>query len=88
MEALFIFFSQAIFCVFKTIIIYTTMRGEKHKTATIAVVLGALNLAAVYLGVKAVADGDVIVVLAYLAGNYIGTYFSTNNKNKQDAGSN
>lgn len=84
MEALIIFFSQAVFCVFKTLIIYTTVRGEKHKTAAISVLLGMLSLAVAYLGIKAVGAGDMGVILAYLAGNYVGTYFSTNKDKFQD----
>jgi len=77
MEYILVFFSQVIFCVFKTLIIYTTMKGEKHKTAGISVILGIINLMVVYLGVQAIEDGNVGVVLSYLAGNYIGTWAST-----------
>lgn len=77
MEFILVFFSQVTFCVFKTLIIYTTLRGEKHKTAGISVILGIINLMVVYIGVRAIEDGDVMVVLSYLAGNYIGTWAST-----------
>jgi hypothetical protein len=80
MEMIIVFFSQVIFCVFKTLIIYTTMNGEKHKTAGISVVLGLINMAMVFMGIKAIEEGNVPIILAYLAGNYIGTYVSTNKK--------
>ena len=79
-EILIVFFSQVIFCVFKTLIIYTTMNGEKTKTAGIAVVLGVLNLGIVFLGIKAIETGNLPIIAAYLAGNFVGTYFSTKEK--------
>ena len=80
MEVLIVFCSQVVFCVFKTLIIYTTMNGEKHKTAGISVLLGIINMAMVFLGIKAIEEGNMVIIVAYLAGNYIGTYFSTTKK--------
>lgn len=84
MMLLIVFFMQLIFCVFKTLIVYSAVAGNKHRTAGISVILGALHLAVLFLGLKSIESGNVLVVLAYLSGNYIGTYFSTNSK-KEDS---
>ena len=84
MEVILIFFSQVTFCVFKTLIIYTTMNGEKSKTAGIAVILGVINLGVVFIGIKAIEQNNMSIILAYLAGNFVGTYFSTRSKDENN----